>query len=286
MLEILFAIVVLAAGLTILAIALRRARAARRTSERLESAAELPGAAAEEPPAARPMLVRRRWLPWIVGLAAMAAMHWGLGWSLPFVLSAGLIVSLLGGQLESHLAARASAKIEVQLADAIDLMVGALGAGASVADAMENAMRESRAPLQSQLEDVIGRIRLGDNPPAVYRGLAQRVPLETFLLFSSALAVQWETGGSLAPTLAGVGRTIRDRIDISRRIRSNSAQSDVSTVAVMLLTYFIALIMWRSNPEQMAKFLATAVGQWCVAGTVLLQAFGLAWMSVVSRLRF
>ncbi len=196
MLDVLFTIVVLAAGLSILAIALRRARTARRTSERLEIAAELPGAAAEEPPAARPMLVRRRWIPWIVGLSAMAAMHWGLGWSLPFVFSAGLIVSLLGGQLESHFAARASEKIELQLADAIDLMVGALGAGASVADAMENAMRESRAPLQSQLEDVIGRIRLGDNPPAVYRGLAQRVPLETFLLFCSALAVQWETGGA------------------------------------------------------------------------------------------
>ncbi len=54
----------------------------------------------------------------------------------------------------------------------------------------------------------------------------------------------------------------------------------------MLLTYFIALVIWRANPEQMAKFLATTVGQWCVAGTVLLQAFGLVWMSAVSRLRF
>ena len=80
-------------------------------------------------------------------------------------------------------------------------MVGALGAGASVADAMENAMREPASPLRPQLEEVIGRIRLGDDPPAAYRGLAQRVPLETFLLFCSALAVQSETGGSLAPTL-------------------------------------------------------------------------------------
>ena len=62
-------------------------------------------------------------------------------------------------------------------------------------------------------------------PRAGYRGLTKRVPLETFLLFTSALTVHWETGGSLAPTLASVGRTIRDRIEIARRIRSNSAQS-------------------------------------------------------------
>jgi Flp pilus assembly protein TadB len=116
--------------------------------------------------------------------------------------------------------------------------------------------------------------------------LTERVPLETFLLFSSALSVQSETGGSLAPTLASVGRTIRDRIEISRRIRSNSAQSQVSTIAVMMLTYFIALVVWRTNPEQMSQFLATSVGKWAVAGTVLMQAAGLVWMSFISRLRF
>ena len=101
----------------------------------------------------------------------------------------------------------------------------------------------------------------------VYHGLTERVPLETFLLFASALSVQAETGGSLAPTLASVGRTIRDRIEIARRIRSNSAQSEVSTMAVFVLTYFIALLVWRGNPEQMHEFLATTIGQWTVAGT-------------------
>ena len=96
-------------------------------------------------------------------------------------------------------------------------------------------------------------------------------------------SVQSETGGSLAPTLASVGRTIRDRIEIARRIRSNSAQSEVSTLAVMMLTYFIALVVWRTNPEQMNEFLATSIGQWAVAGTILLQAVGLVWMSLISR---
>ena len=81
-------------------------------------------------------------------------------------------------------------------------------------------------------------------------------------------------------TLASVGRTIRDRIEIARRIRSNSAQSEVSTLAVLLLTYFIALVVWRTNPEQMGQFLATSVGQWAVAGTILMQAAGLVWMSL------
>jgi Flp pilus assembly protein TadB len=235
---------------------------------------------------ARTFLVRHRFLPWALGLAAAAFLHLLLGWALPFVIAVGLIIAVLAGQGEAFLAARKVARMESQLADAIDLMVAALGAGAGVAEALQNALRESRNPLRNQLEEVVGRLRLGDDPRTVYRGLAERVPLETFLLFSTALAVQSETGGSLAPTLASVGKTIRDRIEIARRIQSNSVQSQISTLAVLVLTYFIALVVWRMNPEQMERFLATSVGQWAVAGTMMLQATGLAWMSLISRLRF
>ncbi len=237
-------------------------------------------------PAARSYLVRHRFLPWMLALFVAGLLHFALGWATPFVIAIALIAGLLAGRVESYLAERKAARIETQLADAIDLMVAALRAGAGVADALENAMRETRSPLLPQLEEVVGRIRFGDDPRMVYHGLTERVPLETFLLFASALSVQAETGGSLAPTLASVGRTIRDRIEIARRIRSNSAQSEVSTLAVFLLTYFIALLVWRGNPEQMQAFLATQIGQWAVAVTILLQAVGLVWMSMISKMKF
>ena len=74
--------------------------------------------------------------------------HFALGWALPFVIAVGLIVSLLGTQLESYLASQRTAKIETQLADAIDLMVAAVGAGAGIGDALENAMSRIRRPLR------------------------------------------------------------------------------------------------------------------------------------------
>jgi Flp pilus assembly protein TadB len=274
-------------GLGAIAAYWRNARVRALARERMEHSAEISETAAEAPlPAARSYLVRHRFAPWIFGLFVAGVLYFAVGWALPFVIAVALIVSLQAGQLEAYLAAVRTARIETQLADAIDLMVAALQAGASVADALENAMGEARSPLRPQLEEVVGRIRFGDDPRAAYQGLTERVPLETFLLFASALSVQSETGGSLAPTLASVGRTIRDRIEMARRIRSNSAQSEVSTMAVLFLTYFIALVVWRTDPVQMHEFLATAIGQWTVAGTILLQAVGLVWMSVISRLKF
>jgi tight adherence protein B len=274
-------------GLGVIAVYSRHARIRELARERIERFAEVSAAPVQAThPTAHSFLVRHRYVPWILGLLLAAGLHFAVGLSPPFLIAVALIVSLLGWQLEAYLAAGRTAKIETQLADVIDLMVAALHSGAGVAESLEYAMVESRSPLRPQLEEVVGRIRYGDNPRAVYHGLTERVPLETFLLFASALSVQAETGGSLAPTLASVGRTIRDRIEIARRIRSNSAQSEASTLTVLAVTYFIAIIVWRAHPEQMYEFLSTTLGQWAVAASILLQAVGLVWMSVISRMRF
>ncbi|MCA9211090.1 MAG: type II secretion system F family protein [Planctomycetales bacterium] len=232
--------------------------------------------------------LHRRWIwaPWALALAVATVVALVFQLSMPYVVALGLMFGLLASQIESFLAARHVAVLETQLADAIDIMIGAVGAGASVGTAIEAAITECRSPLRPYLEEVAGRIRLGDEPAEVFRSLAQRVPLETFLLFTSALSVHWEVGGKLSSTLTTVGRTIRDRIDISRRIRSNTAQSQFSTLAIVGLTYFIAVIVWRNGPDQMEDFVRSPIGSWFVAGSVILQAVGIVWMNLISKPRF
>lgn len=224
-----------------------------------------------------------RWVPWALMLLVFAVTSWWVRLSPPFVIAAGLMVGLLASQVEAFVAAMVVARLETQLADAIDIMIGAVGAGASVGAAMDAAIIESRQPLRPYLEELAGRIRLGDDPAVVFRSLAERVPLETVLLFSSALSVHWEVGGKLTSTLTAVGRTIRDRIDVSRRIQSNIAQSQFSTLAIVGLTYFIAVIIWRNGPEQMEEFVRSSVGSWFVAGSIVLQAVGVVWMNMISK---
>ena len=230
----------------------------------------------------------RRWIwaPWGLALIVAAVTALVSRFSMPYVVALGVMVGFLASQLESFLAARHAATLEGQLADAIDIMIGAVDAGAGVGAAIDAAITECRAPLRPYLEEVKGRIQLGDEPAEVFRSLAQRVPLEAFLLFTSALAVHWEVGGKLSSTLTTVGRTIRDRIDVARRIRSNTAQSQFSTLAIIGLTYFIAVIVWRNGPEQMEEFVRSSVGSWFVAGSVVLQAVGIVWMNLISKPRF
>jgi len=195
----------------------------------------------------------------------------------------GCLIGVMAYLAEEYIAERRLARIETQLSDAIDLLVGALRAGSALLAALEASLTESRPPIRPYLQDIVGRIRLGDDPRQVLGDLPLRVPCETFRLFSTALAVHWEVGGSLASTLATVGRTIRDRIELSRRVSGQSIEAHVSVGAVMLIAYLLGYLMWRTDPDRLEAFVKSGVGTELVAGVILLQAVGLIWMSRISR---
>ena len=264
----------------------RSLRRRERAWQRLVETGEAPDSELRQVRSGRRLRRKWMWVPWALALVIVAT-AWGfVGLRLPYLAAMGLIVGLLASQVESFAAGRVVERLEQQLADAIDIMIGAVGAGASVNGAIEAAMVESQRPLRPYLEELAGRIRLGDDPGEVFRSLADRLPLETFLLFTSALSVHWEVGGRLTSTLTAVGRTIRDRIEIARRIRSSAAQSQFSTIAIIGLTYFIAALVWRNGPEQMHEFVTSTVGGWFVAGSVVLQAVGIVWMNWISTPRY
>jgi tight adherence protein B len=226
------------------------------------------------------------YLAWVFGVLVAAGVYYLGRQPAVFAVTFGLIAALLLTQLEAFRVGQVTAALESQLADAIDIMVGALGAGGSVLAALEMAASESRRPLRPVLEEVLGRIRLGGEAVGVLQRLEAQVPQETFRLFCTALAVHWETGGNLTPTLAAVGRVIRDRIDIGRRIRALTTQSRVSVLAVLGVTYFIGLIFYLNDPGRVRLFLSTTVGSYLVSGAILLQALGIVWTSRLSRLRY
>ncbi len=226
------------------------------------------------------------WLPYATGLAGFALLRWLVELQVVFAASFASIIGIVTLLIVSYLRERSTALLERQLADAIDLLVASLRAGAGVLDSLDDAVRESNRPLRPILQSMLFRLRLGDSPKAVFADLAEDVPLESFRVFAMSQSVHWEVGGSLATSLANVGRFIRDRIDVSRSISIQTAQAKISVVAVAVAAYFIALVVWRARPEEMVGFLSTSLGRWLVSGALVLQALGLLWMFRLTRIRY
>ncbi|MEQ8819447.1 MAG: type II secretion system F family protein [Sumerlaeia bacterium] len=266
---------------------LARRRALRERVEGKTTPARLARPAAERTPATLHKSFPKRWLwvPWLAA-ALMALGAWLAGLGGVFVFSLAALAGLLTGQVEAWWADRQRAAIEAQLAEALDIAIGALYAGGGVTQALEAAAREARQPFRAHLQDVLRRIRLGDDPARVYQSMADRVPMESFRLTATTLAVHSSVGGSLAPTLASVARTIHDRMDIARRTRTLGAQAKVSTAVLVGMTFVLFLIVWRQDPARMESFLATETGRWLLAGALLLQPIGIVWQARMSRPRF
>ncbi len=266
------------------AIALWRIASGRQqVVDRLYSADETPYAAGEIRPS--PVMARHRILPCVAALVVGIGLYvTGIG--AVYASALALAVGLLAWQLDLTLRERRILTLEQQLADAVDLVVASLQAGTGLAGALEYAREESLPPVSVELDMLVGRIRLGEEPQQVLRELVTRLPLETVLLFSTTLSVHWEAGGNLTPALATVGRTIRDRIELTRRVRSLTVQSRISMVAVLATTYAIGLLMWNDHPARMEGFLSTSIGSYLAAGAMLLQAVGIVWSNAMSRMRF
>jgi tight adherence protein B len=233
-----------------------------------------------------PFPPRYRWLPPAVGIAFGATMWIAVGFPLPIAAAIGILIGVLAALIEAYIGERQEALIEVQLAAAIDLLVSSLRAGASLLAAFESALQETEAPLRPYFQEVAGRIRLGDDPRSAVSDLQVRVPLESFRLFATSLEIHWEVGGSLATTLSTVGATVRDRIELSRRVRAQGVESNASVAVVLAISYVLGFLMWQTNPQRMEAFGRTGLGTALVTAAIGLQAIGLVWMTRLSRSRF
>ena len=233
--------------------------------------------------AAIPIARRHYILPWVAGAILAALLIFAFSWPTNIAVAFGIVATLLLTQVDAWILELQHAKIESQLADCIDMLVASVQAGASLQSAMEIASNDIDDRLRRELQEMVARLRLGDAPQDVFNLLQQRVPIETFRLFSTTLSVNWEVGGGLANTLASIGQTIRDRMTIARQIRTLSTQGRITTLAVLAVTYFLFAMMWQSDPARMLGFLSIPEGQWLVTGALLAQGIGIAFVAKLSR---
>lgn len=231
----------------------------------------------------RPFAKRHPVLCSLFTLCVSAMLVFAVGAPTPIALGVGLVAGLLANELDAWVLEWRQSRIESQLADTIDVLVSSLSSGASLQTALGQAAQYAPQPLRAQLDEMVARLRLGDAPPTVFTGLSQRVPMETFRLFTLTLSVNWEAGGNLSETLSAVGLTIRDRLAIARQIRALSAQGRLTTLIVLAVTWFMAAMMWQADPPRFLRFIQSAVGVWLIAAVMVLQGVGIAMVSKLSR---
>lgn len=115
--------------------------------------------------------------------------------------------------------------IEEQLPDAIDLIVRGLRVGHPFIHALSSAAKEIPDPLGSELGLIADEASYGRDMGEALMAFAQRMDMQDLRFLAVAVSIQQTSGGNLAEILDGLGKVVRARFRLFRRVRAITAEA-------------------------------------------------------------
>jgi tight adherence protein B len=145
-------------------------------------------------------------------------------------------------------------KFNTNFPDALDLLVRGLRSGLPVSETMIVVSREIPGPVGEEFRLITERVKIGKSMDQALQDTAKRLGTAEFQFFCITLAIQRETGGNLAETLANLGGVLRQRAQMKLKIRAMSSESKASAYIIGALPFLVfGMICWI-NFEYMKPF--------------------------------
>jgi tight adherence protein B len=193
----------------------------------------------------------------------------------PFVTlgSAGIGMVLPWGYLYLQKRRRLG-EIHRQLPEALELMARALRAGHALFVGMKMVGEEMREPIGGEFRRSFDEISMGVSVPESLMHLRGRVDLMDVKFFVTSVNVQRETGGNLAEIIDSLGRLIRKRFELKKKIKALSAEGRISAIILIGLPFGIALVLQIMNPDYLVPLFTDPIGHVMVAGAAIMMIIG------------
>jgi tight adherence protein B len=195
---------------------------------------------------------------------------------LPLILA--LLVGIFAGVGLPHfivgkLIKRRIAKFTTRFPDAIELMVRGLRSGLPISETLGIVADELPGVIGDEFRAVSDKMKIGRTMEGALQDVADRLGTPEFQFFVITLAIQRETGGNLAETLANLAEVLRKRAQMKLKIKAMSSESKASAWIVGSLPFIVFIMIWFINGKYMQGFFVDE--RLMIAG-----GGGLVWMGV------
>ena len=149
---------------------------------------------------------------------------------------------------------RRVAKFNARFPDALELMVRGLRSGLPISETMGVVAAELPGPIGDEFRAVTDKMKIGRTMEAALQESADRLGTPEIQFFVITLAIQRETGGNLAETLANLADVLRKRAQMKLKIRAMSSESKASAWIVGSLPFIVFAMVFYITPSYMANF--------------------------------
>jgi tight adherence protein B len=202
------------------------------------------------------LLLKMRGMPLL--LAVLVGLFVGVG--LPHYIVGKLIKRRVGA-------------FNARFPDALELMVRGLRSGLPISETMGVVAEELPGPIAEEFRSVTDKMKIGRTMEAALQEAADRMGTPEFQFFVITLAIQRETGGNLAETLANLADVLRKRAQMKLKIKAMSSESKASAWIVGALPFIVFILITFINPNYMHAFFVDQ-------RLIIVGCGGLTWMGI------
>jgi len=210
-----------------------------------------------------------------VGILALVTLALALkGLPVLMALLIGVVIGLgIPHMVVGFFIKRRVAKFNAKFPDAIELLVRGLRSGLPISETISVVAQEVDGPVGVEFRSITDKMKIGRTMDVALQETADRLGTPEFQFFVITIAIQRETGGNLAETLANLANVLRMRGQMKLKIKAMSSESKASAYIIGALPFIVFGMIWFINGTYMQKFFTDQ--RLMVAG-----GGGLIWMAI------
>lgn len=162
-----------------------------------------------------------------------------------------------------------------QFADGIDIIVRGIRTGLPLGECIAIIGREMPDPLGGEFRKIVEGQKLGLPLAEALDRAVTRMPVNDFRYFSIVIAIQQQTGGNLAETLAKLSETLRGRKRMRDKIQSYASEARTSSYIIGALPLLVILALAALSPDYIGTLFTTDAGNLLILIGIVTECFGL-----------
>jgi len=220
------------------------------------------------------------------GLAGVAILvsRFAAAQAWPAALSLGVLAGIaLPWLLTAWFARRRRNRFIASFPEAIDLMVRGIKSGLPITETIRVVADEVPDPVGGEFRQVMDAVTFGKKLDQALWDTTRRLDLPEFKFFTVSLAIQAETGGNLAETLANLSDVLRKRRQVKLKVKALSAEPKTSAYIIGALPFIMSAIIYLMNPDYLMGLFDDPRGTLMMAAGGVFFAVGIAVMARMVR---
>lgn len=193
----------------------------------------------------------------------------------------GIFVLLLPKMVYRYMHARRLQRFDQQLPDSLNMIAGAMRAGASLPTAIEGMVRETEGPISQEFSLVLREQRLGKSLDEAFENLGARLPSQDLSLVVAAARIARDVGGSLSEIFDRLADTLRQKAIMEGKIKALTSQGKLQGWVVGLLPIGIMAVLFQMEPSAMGALFTSVAGWVVIAIIIILELMGAVFIKKI-----